>query len=33
MSKLEVMRCLKRYMAREVFSVLQNPVEPSGNPA
>ena len=33
MSKLEVMRCLKRYVAREVFSVLQNPVGPSGNPA
>ena len=31
MSKLEVMRCLKRYVAREVFSVLQNPAGPSVN--
>ena len=31
LSKIEVMRCLKRYVAREVFSVLQNPAEPSGN--
>ena len=27
MSKSEVIRCLKRYVAREVFSVLQNSVE------
>ena len=26
MSKLEVMRCLKRYVSREIFSALQTPV-------
>ena len=31
MSKLEVMRCLKRYVAREIFSVLQNPAGSSVN--
>ena len=25
LSKIEVMRCLKHYVAREVFFVLQNP--------
>ncbi len=27
MSKTEVIRCLKRYVAREVFSALQDPAE------
>ena len=30
LSKTEVIRCLKRYVAREVFSVLQNSVEMVG---
>ena len=30
LSKTEVIRCLKRYVAREVFSVLHNSVEVVG---
>ena len=33
MSKTEVIRCLKRYVAREVFSVLHNSVEMVGRSA
>ena len=33
MSKTEVIRCLKRYVAREVFSILQNSVEMVGRAA
>ena len=32
LSKTEVIRCLKRYVAREVFSTLQNPAQPMGPP-
>ena len=33
MSKLEVMRCLKRYVAREIFSNLQTSRELASSPA
>ncbi|GEM_PF-6912134 len=33
MSKLEVMRCLKRYVAREIFSTLQTPAGFVSSPA
>ena len=33
MSKLEVMRCLKRYVAREIFSYLQTPARLASSPA
>ncbi len=33
MSKPEVMRCLKRYVAREIFSHLQTPAGLASNPA
>ena len=33
MSKLEVMRCLKRYVAREIFPILQTPAGLASSPA
>ena len=33
LSKTEIIRCLKRYVAREVFSVLQNPARTLANAA
>ena len=33
MSKPEVMRCLKRYVAREIYSYLQTPAGLASNPA
>ena len=33
LSKSEIIRCLKRYVAREVFSVIQNSAEMVGRAA